>query len=223
MVELSPAPAQAMQRPMRAIERRIDARVWSSVARDSSADAREVALAMLAAGSVGARTAAAGAAAGLDAVAGVRAVGGVPAMELPAAAQPPAAVAGVAGSPVALEVVALVNEARAAHGLAPVTVDIALARVAGAHSRQMASAGRMAHDGIGNGTPSERIRAALPKARRTAENVAAGQPDAAAVMRGWMDSPGHRANILDPQLRRIGVDVAPGTDGRPYWTQVFAG
>jgi uncharacterized protein YkwD len=53
-----------------------------------------------------------------------------------------------------------------------------------------------------------------------AENIARGEPDAVAVMEFWMDSPGHRANILDCGLTRLGVGIAEG--GGPWWTQLFA-
>jgi uncharacterized protein YkwD len=119
--------------------------------------------------------------------------------------------------------VRLVNEARAAKGLAPLTLDPKLVQVAAGHSTQMAGKAKMAHDGIGDGAPHDRIIAAAPKAARTAENVAMGQQTPAEVMQGWMDSPPHRKNILDPKLTRIGVEVVTGPDGRPYWTQVFTG
>ncbi len=53
------------------------------------------------------------------------------------------------------------------------------------------------------------------------ENIACGYPDAAAVVDGWMTSPGHRANILRPEFREIGVAAALDDEGTPYWVQVF--
>jgi uncharacterized protein YkwD len=53
-----------------------------------------------------------------------------------------------------------------------------------------------------------------------AENIAAGQDDPAAVMTAWMNSSGHRANILNCELRTLGVGVAKGAGG-PWWTQLF--
>jgi uncharacterized protein YkwD len=126
-------------------------------------------------------------------------------------------------SPHANEVVRLVNEARAVKGLTPLTLDAKLVQVAAAHSQHMASQQKMAHEGIGDGTPRDRIIAAAPKAQKTAENVAMGQQTPAEVVTGWMESPAHRRNIMDPKLRHIGVEVATGGDGRPYWTQVFTG
>jgi uncharacterized protein YkwD len=53
-----------------------------------------------------------------------------------------------------------------------------------------------------------------------AENIAYGQATPAAVMTAWMNSPGHRANILDCTLTTLGVGVTNGTGG-PWWTQDF--
>jgi uncharacterized protein YkwD len=53
------------------------------------------------------------------------------------------------------------------------------------------------------------------------ENIAYGQPDPASVMTAWMNSPGHRANILDCSYTKLGVGVAYGPGG-PWWTQDFA-
>jgi uncharacterized protein YkwD len=54
-----------------------------------------------------------------------------------------------------------------------------------------------------------------------AENIAMGYPDPAAVMTGWMNSPGHRTNILNCQYRQLGVGVAASAKGARYWTQDF--
>lgn len=213
---MDPRIAAAVQAPLGFMQRQLDARVWNAVIADATQpQARAIAEAMLAASQGASR---------FDAEAG--------AQQLPSVAVPGAAVIGTAAaitpvapatSPQAAEVVRLTNEARAAKGLEPVTLDPRLVAAAVGHSRQMAAKQQMAHEGIGNGTPRERILAVSPTAARTAENVAVGQASAAEVMQGWMDSPGHRKNILDPKLRSIGVEVVTGSDGRPYWTQVFAG
>jgi uncharacterized protein YkwD len=54
-----------------------------------------------------------------------------------------------------------------------------------------------------------------------AENVAWNQRDAQSVVNGWMNSSGHRANILDPNLKEIGAAMARSAKGEPYWIQVF--
>jgi uncharacterized protein YkwD len=232
---------RSMQAPLAVMQHRLDAHVWAAVAKDASNPAaQQVAIAMLAAaqgapvppqalagaGAVAAGAVTAGAPGSLPMVAApglvAPAAPGVPNAMPPVAAQTVAATPAGA-SPQANEVVRLVNEARAAQGLAPLTLDPKLVHAAAAHSQQMASAGTMAHDGIGDGNPHDRIHKVAPGAQLTAENVAHGQPNAAAVVKGWMDSPPHRRNILDPKLTRIGVEVVPARDGTPYWTQVFAG
>ena len=55
------------------------------------------------------------------------------------------------------------------------------------------------------------------------ENIAMGQPTAASVMNAWMNSPGHKANILSVNFTEIGVGVAKDASGTIYWTQQFIG
>ncbi|WP_235928198.1 CAP domain-containing protein [Goekera deserti] len=117
------------------------------------------------------------------------------------------------------DVLALVNEARAAAGCAPVTQDGALADLARAHSADMRDRGFFSHTDPNGQDPWARARAAGVSTAR-AENIARGQSDAAAVMAGWMASPGHRSNILNCSLRTLGVGVARGPGG-PWWTQVL--
>jgi uncharacterized protein YkwD len=116
------------------------------------------------------------------------------------------------------EVLALVNTGRAAAGCAPVTADPGLAAVARAHSADMRDRDFFSHDNPDGLDPFQRAAAAGLHAR--AENIAIGQPDAAAVMADWMSSSGHRDNILDCDLHTLGVGVAQGAGG-PWWTQLF--
>jgi uncharacterized protein YkwD len=118
-------------------------------------------------------------------------------------------------------VIALVNRERADAGCAPVVHDEGLARVARAHSADMRDRDFFGHVNPGGLDPFERAQAAGQTNAR-AENIAHGQPDPAEVMDDWMDSNGHRANILDCELRTLGVGVAEGPDG-PWWTQLFGG
>ncbi|MBM7805880.1 uncharacterized protein YkwD [Geodermatophilus bullaregiensis] len=118
-------------------------------------------------------------------------------------------------------VLELVNQARATGGCAPVVADAGLAAVARAHSADMRDRGYFSHTSPDGLSPFDRAEAAgIDHAR--AENIAQGQPDAAAVMAAWMDSAGHRANILDCSLTTLGVGVAEGPGG-PWWTQLFGG
>jgi uncharacterized protein YkwD len=127
---------------------------------------------------------------------------------------------GIRVSPDETALIALHNNTRAAHGLGPMMIDASLQAAARAHARHMAAVGRMGHHGIGDGTPASRARAAGYRSPAVGENVAAGQVDPPAAMRGWMGSPGHRANILG-FYSDFGVAVARGADGQPYWCAVF--
>ncbi|MGW7255861.1 CAP domain-containing protein [Streptomyces sp. NPDC054834] len=84
--------------------------------------------------------------------------------------------------------------------------------------------GYVGHAGSNGSTLVDRVEAAGHTGWSSlAENVAAGQVTAAGVVKSWMESPDHRANILNCSLRHIGVGYvkAPGSAGGPYWTQDF--
>ncbi|WP_255362514.1 CAP domain-containing protein [Blastococcus aurantiacus] len=142
-----------------------------------------------------------------------------PRTALPAAPAPPPPAAVPAGSDRAGQVLALVNQARASAGCRPLAADARLAAVAAAHSADMRDRGFFDHVNLAGQSPFDRAGAAGVSAR--AENIARGQRDPAAVMDSWMNSPGHRANILDCGLTRLGVGIADGGGG-PWWTQLFA-
>ncbi|MFB6518108.1 CAP domain-containing protein [Streptomyces sp. NPDC056401] len=116
------------------------------------------------------------------------------------------------------EVLALVNKERAAVGCPVLTVNEKLAKAAQDHSEDMAAHSNMSHTGSDGSDPGQRITRAGYQWRTYAENVAYGYPTAAQVMEGWMNSPGHKRNILDCDLKEIGIGLAqPGQ----YWTQDF--
>jgi uncharacterized protein YkwD len=116
-------------------------------------------------------------------------------------------------------VLALVNEARVDAGCGALTADPALAAVARAHSADMRDRDYFSHTSPEGLSPFDRAeRAGIDYSR--AENIAFGQADATAVMEAWLESPGHRANILDCELTKLGVGVAEGPGG-PWWTQLF--
>ena len=131
--------------------------------------------------------------------------------------QPPAAPVRVDTS-IAGRVVALVNSQRAAAGLAAVSSNGALTSAAAAHSKDQATTGRMSHTGSNGSTMAQRCSAAGYGWRALAENVAAGYGSADSVMNGWMNSAGHRANIMNPTYVHVGVAVAYSTNGTAYWT-----
>ena len=119
------------------------------------------------------------------------------------------------------EVVDRTNAERARHGLRALTVDQRLAAAAQAHSADMVRRAFFAHESPDGRQVWDRAVAAGYAYRKVAENIAAGQRTAEEVVRGWMGSPGHRANILDGDLTQIGVGRADGGSYGVYWTQVF--
>jgi len=118
------------------------------------------------------------------------------------------------------QVLEIVNRERVANGCDPVVINSRLAEAARLHSQDQGEHTTMSHIGSDGSTFVERARRAGYDAP-IGENVAMGYPTAAAVMEGWMNSPGHRANILNCEARAMGVGVATGADGRLYWTQMF--
>jgi uncharacterized protein YkwD len=144
-----------------------------------------------------------------------------PASTAPASTAPapaPAAAAAPASGSVESQVLALVNAERAAAGCGAVSAHGGLAAVALAHSADMRDRGFFDHVNLDGLDPFDRADRAGVSAR--AENIARGQDTPAEVMTGWMKSPGHRANILNCELTRLGVGVAQGSGG-PWWTQLF--
>jgi uncharacterized protein YkwD len=124
----------------------------------------------------------------------------------------------------AANVIALVNQERAAAGCPELTPNDTLTAAAEAHSQDMAENHFLDHTGSEGSTPAERAEAAGYQWQRVAENVAAGPPSADIAVDGWMDSPGHRENILDCELRETGVGVVEAPDDPTYgiyWTQLF--
>ncbi|MFC7840837.1 CAP domain-containing protein [Streptomyces sp. NPDC001046] len=124
-----------------------------------------------------------------------------------------------AGGPEA-QVLALVNKERSAAGCSPLTANDRLTRAADDYSDVMASSGVMSHTGPDGSTMTTRVEAAGYQWSTLGENIARGQADAASVMKSWMNSPGHRANILNCSFKELGVGVHFG-DGGPWWTQNF--
>ncbi|WP_175084778.1 CAP domain-containing protein [Candidatus Frankia nodulisporulans] len=123
--------------------------------------------------------------------------------------------------PMLAQVVTLTNLERGRAGLSALSIDPVLTAAADGHSTDMARRGFFAHTSPDGRTVSDRVTALGYRYSRVAENIAAGQTSAEEVVAGWMDSPGHRANILLPQLREIGVGYAVGGEHGTYWTQVF--
>ncbi|MCO6004588.1 CAP domain-containing protein [Actinoallomurus purpureus] len=126
---------------------------------------------------------------------------------------------GSAGASAESTAVSLTNAQRAAHGCSALRVDTRLRTAARNHSADMRERNYFEHDSPDGRTPWDRIKAAgytVPGA----ENIAKGYPTAQAVVQGWMNSPGHRANILNCKLKAVGIGVEYGSGG-PWWTQDF--
>ncbi len=118
------------------------------------------------------------------------------------------------------EVVDLVNQIRKNHGLNPLTVNWQLSRVARYKSQDMLDKKYFSHTSPTYGSPFDMIKAFNISYRTAGENIAMGYTTPSAVVNGWMNSTGHRANILNANFTQIGVGyVANGH----YWTQMFIG
>ncbi|GLX21504.1 MULTISPECIES: CAP domain-containing protein [Streptomyces] len=116
------------------------------------------------------------------------------------------------------KVLELVNQARAAAGCPALTVNEKLTKAAQDHSADMAAHRNMSHTGSDGSDPGGRITRAGYQWRTYGENVAYGYSSPEQVMEGWMNSPGHKRNILDCSYKEIGIGLAqPGQ----YWTQDF--
>ena len=124
-------------------------------------------------------------------------------------------------APLLAGVVTLTNAERTRRGLVALAVEPRLTAAAQAHSDDMARRHFFAHESPEGQSVADRARARGYVYRIVAENIAAGQRTAEEVVTGWMNSPGHRANILNGDLRQIGVGYALGGEYGTTWTQVF--
>lgn len=136
-----------------------------------------------------------------------------PAAPAPKPADPPP-------SSSAEEVTALVNAERAKEGCSAVRSNSKLATAASRHSADMVSRDYFSHTSPDGSDPGDRITAAGYRWSTYGENIAKGQSTPAAVMDSWMNSPGHRANILNCAFKEIGVGRVDSSGG-PVWTQNF--
>ncbi|MFC9844602.1 CAP domain-containing protein [Streptomyces sp. NPDC060223] len=116
-------------------------------------------------------------------------------------------------------VLELVNVERANAGCSPVAANSSLTELASAFSADMAARGFFDHTDPDGATPWDRA-ATAGISNLGGENIARGQATAEAVMEAWMNSPGHRANILNCDFKTLGVGVHLG-EGGPWWTQDF--
>lgn len=118
------------------------------------------------------------------------------------------------------EVIRLVNEIRVENGLKPLTTNWELSRIARYKSEDMSDNRYFSHTSPTYGTPFQMIRAFGLSYRSAGENIAYRQRMPAAVVDAWMNSSGHRANILNASYTQIGVGYCAIGN---YWTQMFIG
>lgn len=119
------------------------------------------------------------------------------------------------------EVVRLTNAERQKQGLPALKQDWQVARVARYKSADMRDKNYFSHTSPTYGSPFDMMKNFNVSYRSAGENIAAGQPTAEEVVRDWMNSPGHRKNILSSGYTHIGVGYAKGGSYTHYWTQMF--
>ncbi|MFE8699201.1 CAP domain-containing protein [Cytobacillus sp. FJAT-54145] len=117
------------------------------------------------------------------------------------------------------EVVTLTNNERAKYGLQPLKVDLKLSEVARVKSSDMKSNGYFSHTSPTYGSPFDMMKQFAVQYRSAGENIAMGQRSPQEVVTAWMNSEGHRKNILSSNFTHIGVGHVEGN----YWTQMFIG
>ena len=130
----------------------------------------------------------------------------------------------ISASEFELKVLDLVNNERAKHGLSPLVWDEASANVARMHSKDMAQRNFFSHTNPDGQSPFDRLKNHGISYSYAAENIAAGQETPESVVTAWMNSDGHRKNILNKSMTKLGVGYYQSESGyKHYWTQCFIG
>ena len=114
------------------------------------------------------------------------------------------------------QVLQLTNQERAKSGLAPLKANAELNYAADKYAELMSQKRYFSHTGPDGSKPWDRAKAVGFEAQTMGENIAAGQKTPQEVVQGWMNSPGHRANILNPSFTQLGVGFENN-----YWVQKF--
>ncbi|WP_446686139.1 CAP domain-containing protein [Paenibacillus aurantiacus] len=143
---------------------------------------------------------------------------GQPAVQQPATRQPAAAQPSSGSSQFAQQVLTIVNKERSNAGLQPLTMNASLSKVAMAKAQDMYNNNYFAHQSPTYGSPFDMMKAFGITYRMAGENIAKGQRTPQEVMTQWMNSPGHRANILKNGYTQIGIAYYNGE-----WVQEFTG
>ncbi|MDU4936514.1 MAG: CAP domain-containing protein [Peptostreptococcaceae bacterium] len=121
------------------------------------------------------------------------------------------------------EVVNLVNKERAKYGLSALKSNSSLANVATIKSQDMVNKNYFSHTSPTYGSPFDMMKQFGISYKTAGENIAMGQKTPSEVVTAWMNSEGHRKNILSSSFTQIGVGVAKNANGQLYWTQMFIG
>ena len=119
------------------------------------------------------------------------------------------------------QVVTLVNQERAKAGLAPLKINTKLAGVAERKAEDLRDKNYFAHNSPTYGSPFDMMKQFGITYTSAGENIAKGQKTPAEVMNGWMNSPGHKANIMNANYTEIGVGYVTDSNGTTYWVQHF--
>lgn len=119
------------------------------------------------------------------------------------------------------QVITIVNKERAARGLMQLKTTGTLSYVARLKSQDFINKNYFAHQSPTYGSPFTMMQYFGIHFSAAGENIAYGQPSPQSVMTAWMNSPGHRSNILNPTYTYIGVGAAKSSNGVLYWTQEF--
>ncbi|NJN93094.1 MAG: CAP domain-containing protein [Anaerolineales bacterium] len=116
----------------------------------------------------------------------------------------------------------LINAERTSRGLAPLAFDALLAQAAEAHSQDMINRNFFSHINPDGLDPGDRVANAGYSASTVGETIGAGYTTPAAMLTGWLNSPGHRDILLSPNFTEIGLGYVTGGTYGHYWTAVFA-
>lgn len=168
---------------------------------------------------------------------GIRTAPSVAAATAPASsvapAPPPVRTPAASGPALAAQALQLVNDVRA-HGARcgqrtlapapPLMLSGTLASVAFGHAADMAEHDYFEHEDLTGASPADRVRAVGYREKLVGENIAYGPKTLEEVVQGWLDSPGHCENLMDPRFAEMGIAYAAGRSGRHglYWVQVLA-
>jgi uncharacterized protein YkwD len=119
------------------------------------------------------------------------------------------------------QILDLVNQERAKVGADPLSINEQLDQAADLHSQDQANMNKMDHTGSNGSELGDRIQGEGYQFSTAAENIAYGYEDAEAVVAGWVGSPGHYENMVNPDFEEIGIGYGASGDGTAYWTQDF--